>query len=615
MAIIYAREGNPHWPLPPNYLVLDGEGKRLARLNACMMRASPEAQVASWAFFCSYYLRPDDRATFDPMFYERPVFSTPKVHYRMVLSWSRNKPSVHGLPRGHGKSVCLESYVLFRLCSNRGDSVNIYKGTDGHVAEFFDKLKHQLESNERIREDFGNLVPRRGEALWSNRRLRTNNQNKLRGFSISGQKRGPRSKFSALDDVERDDEKKEQTDDDFIKIRRAILKVILPTLDTPESSITVVGTTVGRRSFLYHMKGESNLYEDIDPRFSDKLWEKNFYKAEGLWKEKFTDGFLALRREQLGDALYSTEYENDPQSEERTIFDIQPVLHEYVITDTDNKEYESPWESISKVTYHQTHGIQGRISTTPVSIRWRDFISSLYRFITVDYAYTSSAASDWNVIHVLGLDQLGNLFSLDMWHGKESLATVCDNMWRLAFLWSVTEVGVESYPIQESWYDLIQMLSSTIKSNSVHVPIMRKIVPPIGMSKGEKITRLESRWNKGQVKLPSHRRFEPAYSLLYDQVRSFTPDLQNLPKDDHIDTLGMSADMIRGLAVSASASPQRMTPLDRMVSGELYYPHTKVPLLAGIDLREGIPQEKLQQLLQLASSDDTIDADDSDYLI
>lgn len=613
-AIIYEKANNPHWPLPPNYYQhpFESEYRRLARINACSMRETPELQVAAWAFFCDYYLKPDDRVGFDPMFYERPVYATPPIHYKMVLAWCKPKPSVHGLPRGHGKSVCGESYILFRICTNRGDSINVYKGTDGHVSDFFDRLKFQLESNERIRADFGNLVPRRGGGLWSNRRIRTNNQVKVRGFSISGQKRGPRSRFSLLDDVERDDEKQVPTDDDFIKIRRAVLKIVLPTLDTPDSAISIVGTTVGRRSFLYHMKGEG-LELDRDRRFSDALWSKHFYKAsDNLWPTKFSKEFLALRREQMGDALFETEMEGNPLSEEEPLFIIVPAHHEYQIIAEDDATYNSPWESQAKIIYNQTYGPQGKLSSYRVEMGWAAFLNSLFRFATVDYAYTSGPASDWSVVHVMGLDSQGNLFSLDMWADKVDMAGVTDNLWAMAFRYNCAIVGVEAYPIQDAWYELLTILSQNRVSPNGSTPIMQKIIPPPGLEKSKKVARLKSRWNRGQCKLPNHRQYTTPYNMFYDQVRNFTMDLQSLSKDDHLDTFGMAVDVIKGLNMAATPVIAPRTVGDRLLAGESYFPGTKVPLLLGLSPQNPQEASKLTLALQSAYDSDRLSPDEND---
>ena len=81
---VFEREGNPFWPLPPDYADLNHDSKRLARLNAVRMQGNPELAVCSWQFFCDYYLKPkynaDGSVLFDPII--APLGINPEDHQR-----------------------------------------------------------------------------------------------------------------------------------------------------------------------------------------------------------------------------------------------------------------------------------------------------------------------------------------------------------------------------------------------------------------------------------------------------------------------------------------------------------------------------------------------------
>ena len=67
------KEGNPLYPLPPDYEQLDRESQKAARLNALCYQETPEDLVTAWTFLRHYYLASLPTG----MWYRPPLYPSP----------------------------------------------------------------------------------------------------------------------------------------------------------------------------------------------------------------------------------------------------------------------------------------------------------------------------------------------------------------------------------------------------------------------------------------------------------------------------------------------------------------------------------------------------------
>ncbi len=592
---------SPLWPLPGDYAALTTEGRQLARRNACLNVETTQDAVRSWMYFCRQYLMPDYAQGFDPMFYHPPVRDFGFIHPLIVAGIHGHVQSCIAMPRGSAKTTTLHAYFLWLMHIAVQYRIRLYKAGDGQVVGEVRALRDQFEGNSRLIDDFGNLVPNRNEGIWSHHTIRTaGTKCSLAVESVWGQRqRGGRGDKIVLDDVEFDPDNPMTSDNDVERLKTRVFKVLLPMMESG-ASLAILGTKIHCRSLLNSISLPDKLAPDRDPRFRDALWYKLDvpYRVvhEGkpiLAWSKFDDTFTAQKRATMGDAEFAAEYESSPMSAEETPFTIVPEHHEYTVTGDTELLLEQPFGQHDDVVvnYGECSGV-GDLRLVGRSVPWSEFLRGLYRFITVDYAYTSKKTSDWCVVHVLGADHRNDLWSLDLWRGQVKFPALVGKVWELALRWQAQCLGVEAYPVQEQYFEDVAAFGEKVIATYGYFPSLKKISPPI--DKGTRILRLTWRFERGKIKLPADRRLVQPYFSLYQQIRLFTQDLANLAHDDEIDTLSMSSDVLGGRVRATPVKNDVRTVLERMEAGETVS-EFGLPLIDALPL-EAIPGKILRRL-------------------
>lgn len=624
--VMFPTTGNRNWPLPADYDSMSASGKRMARLNACCLQTTPKLSVSAWTWFCKYYLWPEPKKGFDPQFYKPPLHKPGALHYRLVEAWETHRLSACAAPRGSAKSTSALTYVLFKVLTNPQYEINLYRSGDKAIIEAFNRLKFQLDHNPRILEDFGRMAPTRGDGVWSAHMLQFNTQAWLRGYSIDGTLRGPRSNFSLVDDVEADEDGPVQK----IRLTRQqladkMLTVIVPTLDA--GHLGIIGTILPESLLYKIVQPVANLPEaDRDDRFADDLWHKINVTAEDKnnpWAAKFTPEFLSVKRRIMGIKAYGQEYLGRPVSGEGAVFDIRPDFHEYEINITE--DHPDPFQRQGTITYNEVAGLDN-LTLQKRTLSYQQWLGSLKRFIVVDYAHTVNPDSDYSVIHTLGVDSRNDLWSLDLWSQKVYFPFLVRRIWEQARIWRVSTVAPEAYTIQEAYVRLIREERTRLGDLGGFVPVLFPLKPPTNMPKGIKILRLESRFGLGKVKFPRNYLTQDAYKRLYTQVLGFqlSPlgDVAGLSHDDELDTLAMTVDFLKGGSPKALKNHSPQNPFERIMQGEMD-DESGMPLALGLRWNQMTPQAqemlidacrrncggKLAGHLSYATSDDIIDVD------
>ena len=92
------------------------------------------------------------------------------------------------------------------------------------------------------------------------------------------------------------------------------------------------------------------------------------------------------------------------------------------------------------------------------------------------------------------------------------------------------------------------------------------------MSKSARIGALQFRFENGLIKFPLERRMDRHWSNLFDQIEQFNPEVADggLAKDDHLDTVSMSGNILKGRMHRAPESIEDdRTTEERLLDGEL----------------------------------------------
>lgn len=570
--------GNDLYPLPPDYLTLTAEGQRMARVNACSLWQLPgtveerqDAMEASVYFFDHQYLWPDAEDDFDPLYYEDPPCATALFHRAMWRAWGSERATLSVFPRGAAKSTSLRT-SLFPLILTRNFSV-IYATSSHDNAELTGhKLKTQLRENRRIVDDFspgfpgGRITPRRGQAAFGSSLLYLTNQAWVRMLSSESKSRGGRPHLYALDDPEYDPKASTSMESLRAYMLQLIFKIVIPMVTRPGCSVRWTATFVSKQHLAWYAMqtvDDGGVRRALDPRFG--RWNRTLVKSEwtdrhgrrrSCWPEMWPltnadrdadpalDGRMTLEeiRESVGPQVYSYEYLGEPgESDQKCFPPLVPELHGWWLSDHDGNE---GWASTAKMNWRDQ---KGELKTQPL----RELLQQSRVFITSDTSFSARPDSDWKVSTVMMLTSANELFVLDLWGGKTNQPRLVQETFRLADLWRVQAVYPEVVSASVDYYHELDSISKQRASEITGTQWIPAIIPlsiPKGQSKTNRIEALSTRFRHGLIKFPLHRRFDPHWSQLFDQIEAFNPEANHggLEHDDHIDTVSMSLLVLKG---------------------------------------------------------------------
>lgn len=248
--------------------------------------------------------------------------------------------TIIGAPRGHAKSTIVTLAIpLYNIVFKKKRFIVIVSDTGFASEGFVLDIKKQLEENERLREDFGELC---GDTMpgrpyrWTNsdftavhrqvvrkngvERLQPTFTTRVLARSTGAQFRGLRSgswrpDLILCDDLENDEHVR--TPEQRAKIWEWFVKAVLPAMDPERGGIVVVGTVLHFDSLLSRLlnlaKREPTLYGRL---FFQAI------QADGsvLWPQRFSRELLDQRKKVMGTLAFNCEYLLIPIDEETRLY-------------------------------------------------------------------------------------------------------------------------------------------------------------------------------------------------------------------------------------------------------------------------------------------------------
>ncbi len=213
-------------------------------------------------------------------------------------------------PREHAKSTIISfGYPLHQIVYRLRRFIILVSDTKTQAELFTRFIKLEIEENERIRADFGNLKG----ITWSDESFITSNDvavlSRGRGQKIRGLRhRQYRPDLVILDDIENDKSVKNPR---IVKeTLKWIREAIIPSIARAglDGTLFMIGTLLSRKSVLSEI-------------LKDKEWITRRYKAisdEGkpLWQAKYSAEDLDKIKRKIGSIAFSKEYQNEPKDEE-----------------------------------------------------------------------------------------------------------------------------------------------------------------------------------------------------------------------------------------------------------------------------------------------------------
>jgi hypothetical protein len=295
-----------------------------------------------FGFFCNYYLC--DYFFTDPAEYQRILYDVADTQSLSTSASKRLKPFVdvryHGLlkpverlagamfvePREHGKTVRWSfAYVLWKIITQKSRYALLIGASGDAARENLINIKIELEENELLIEDFGE---QKGD-VWRDDRIELKNKTCIQAKGSGASMRGTRFRqyrpdLILLDDVLKDDAVDSPSQRD--KISRWLKRVVFNLGKT--AFIIWVNT-------IFHSDDPiSRLIEEVEAG-TLKRWiavRLSCLRPNGtpLWPEYWSAEALEEKREQLGFDSFSTEWCNEPLSDEQRIIQKAWIkTHEY----------------------------------------------------------------------------------------------------------------------------------------------------------------------------------------------------------------------------------------------------------------------------------------------
>lgn len=346
----------------------------------------------------------------DPIAFEHEIlgYEVKDFHAAWLKFITENRFTVLLAPRGHGKSTVHSiGYIIWKLCHNPNLRVMILSKSSPLAQRVLTEIKWHFERNEKLIGLYGDLTDK--GSRWSNEEImlvRDKNvpykESTITARGIDSDVIGGHYDLIICDDIV--DEKNSRTSQQRDKLRMTFDKVIRPMLE-PWSEMHFVGTR-------WH---EFDLYGDIidSGTFKSKVYDMilSDEKKQTLWPERFpyesedrnAITAMSMKRD-MGSVAFSLQMRND-------------------ITQFRNAIFKIDW-----MKYYIEPPLKSRI------------------FMAVDLAI--SEKGDYFAIVVIGVDETGNIYVLDIYFAHHSFHSQLKKIKEFADHWGPLKIAVEANAYQ-----------------------------------------------------------------------------------------------------------------------------------------------------------------------
>lgn len=240
-----------------------------------------------------------------------------KSEYHALVHECKNIKTIVDIePRGFSKSTRWTfAYPLWRLLYSKNKFVCIFCASQEMANDAIQKIKTEIESNDKILDDFGDLA---GES-WKANFLTFANGTAIKGFGAGSAVRGAKYKQHRPDLVICDDILKDEaarTHAQREKIYSWFLRAVLP---LGQDIFTIIVNTIFHNDDL-----PSRLLKRIEkkelPDWIGFRFQAFTPEGESLWAEYWSKEKLLDKKRELGSVAFACEYMNEALSEEEQVF-------------------------------------------------------------------------------------------------------------------------------------------------------------------------------------------------------------------------------------------------------------------------------------------------------
>ncbi len=306
-------------------------------------------------FFCNYYL--SHKFYSEPAPYQKlliELFNTRNATPELVeklKEWTEPeiwkylipKKNIKGIiniePRGHGKTTRAEAYLLWNAIFGKHKTIMVIASSGDAAKEILENIKLEVEENERLLEDFGELEG----SPWRTDYIKFKNGVSISARGIDGRIRGSRKGAKRPDLILCDDLIKDQDAESATKRRKIynrFKRAVLPMAD--RDAFVIFTNTIQHHDDLpsrllkEYEEGKHNEWFAVF--FATPFKDKNG-NWRALWESYWDLERLRKKEQQIGSTAFAQEYRNRPRSEEDVIFK-KEWFRFYNIEDIWNKKLE-----------------------------------------------------------------------------------------------------------------------------------------------------------------------------------------------------------------------------------------------------------------------------------
>ena len=404
-------------------------------------------------------------------YYLEDYFSDSLQPYHLDLLTVRN--GVREVPRGHGKSTCLLAAILHAALFDWKKFVVIVSDTADQAKGFSRRIRHEIENNERILEDFGDL---RGDK-WTEAHFTLTNGFTLKAKGAFGSIRGvvernKRPDWLVIDDLE--DDEAVQTPEQRDKLWKWLTTALFNVGRGKPVEKIVVGTPLHNDCVLRRLRNK------FPKRYKQ---HKAIEDGKILWPDVYTQEILDEIRYEIGSLAFIQEYLLEPMDDQTKPF--KPEWFQYY----DDSQMQTP-------------------------DHW-------WKFMFVDPSIGQKEKSDWFVATIVAISPIGEPLEvrvLEQYSAKLSVNGQLATIEQLSDKWHPMQIGIEANAYQDALRQLsLERFAETRKWVSV-VPIVAT------KSKKVRIFKLSPRVETGRLKFRKNDRKQAELVTHMTQYPSVTHD-------------------------------------------------------------------------------------------
>lgn len=275
--------------------------------------------------------------------------------------------------RATGKSyIGTIVHSLWRLATQPGIQIYIFSGTEFGAQRMLEEIKLEIENNPKLRW----LYPDSQGRKWTATQIRTSNGGHLVAKGMLTRVRGAHPDVVIADDILTDEDgwsaaKRAKTEDYFYSTMTNML--------LPHGQLACLGTPQSAQDLIANLEANDAYFSGTYPALDNN--------NKSTWSEVYSDVYLLDLEKEIGTVRFARERRCMPVSEESSLF---------------------PRSMFMQGDIMQPHALLGAPEQS-----WRTLgIHSFY--IGVDFAFSASTSADYFIVFVLGVDQNGNRWVVDI---------------------------------------------------------------------------------------------------------------------------------------------------------------------------------------------------------